>query len=195
MKRFKRLIIAWLMGCMLLTGCGSKSEDTATTAAAAAKAEASTEKKTESTEAKDAAPAVQENDANWYFLKDGVKIEMYAPADPVIEALGAYNGTKESPSCAFDGMDIVYIYPGFDLYAFDDGSGNKVITQLVLRDDTVQTREGAYIGMDIGHVEKMYTAVEDGKNSLSMTRGNCTLLIIFKDGVVSSIQYSAKIDE
>ena len=201
MKKLQRIVTVGMLGCMLaLSGCGSGGESTTAAGNAATEAAKTTENKTESTAdtKKDTEPgdaAVPDNEENWYFKKGDVKIYMYAPADPVIEALGAYKGEPfESPSCAFDGVDIAYSYPGFDLYVFDN-KGERVITQVVLRDDTVQTAEGAYIGMDLGHVEKLYTAVEDGKNNLQLTKGNCTLMIIFKDDVVTSIQYSAKIDE
>ena len=48
------------------------------------------------------------------------------------------------------------------------------------------------IGSDIDAVEKAYGDVTDGANNLTVSKGNSELLIIFKDGVVSSIQYTAK---
>ena len=196
MKRLHRGIVVGLVGCMLmLAGCGSGGESTTVAGTAATEAAKTTEKQSETEAATEAGTTEQESDENWYFKKGDVKIYMYAPADPVIEALGAYKGEPfESPSCAFDGMDIVYSYPGFDLYVFDD-NGSRVVTQVVLRDDTVQTVEGAFIGMDKAQVEKLYTPVEDGKTSLQLTKGNCMLLMIFKDDELSSIQYNAKIDE
>jgi len=200
MKKLQRIVTVGMLGCMLaLSGCGSGGKSTAAAGNAATEAAKTTENKTESTadtkkdtEAGDA--AVPDNEENWYFKKGDVKIYMYAPADPILEALGDYKEKFESPSCAFDGTDIAYYYPGFYLYVFDD-KGERVVTQVALKDDTVQTAEGVYIGMDKESVEKIYTAVEDGKNNLQLTKGNCTLMIIFEDGVVTSIQYSAKTDE
>lgn len=128
----------------------------------------------------------------WVFEKDGVQITMNAPAAPILEKLGAYTSSYEAPSCAFDGMDIVYSYGGFDLLTYSEGGAEAKVSGVVLRDDSVTTKEGLFIGSDLIAVENTYGKVEDGANNLRVTKGNCELLVIITDGYVSSIQYIAK---
>ena len=187
----KAVVVAAL--AFALTGCGGNKESTTaggsgggkenTTAAAkdtAAEGPASTETATE---------AVAETSANWVFKKGDVTIELNAPADPVIQALGAAKNTYEAPSCAFDGMDVIYVYPGFEVLTYSNDSG-AVISGVVLRDDTVTTVEGACIGMSQTDVENLYGQKASGVSSLQVDKGNCSLLFIFSDGAVSSIQYN-----
>ena len=131
----------------------------------------------------------ENNATDYYFEKDGVKIVMGAPAKPIIDSLEKYNSSYEAPSCAFDGMDVVYSYPGFDVLTFKQGDGEAKISGLVLRDDTVTTVEGIFIGSDKVAVESSYGKIPEGESSLSIQKGSTQLLIILTDGYVSSIQY------
>jgi len=128
----------------------------------------------------------------WVFENNGVQVTMNAPAAPIIEKLGAYKSSYEAPSCAFDGMDVVYSYSGFDLLTYSAGGAEAKVSGVVLRDDTVETKEGLFIGSDKAAVESTYGKMEDGANNLRITKGNCELLVILTDGYVSSIQYIAK---
>ena len=129
------------------------------------------------------------NAEDYYFQKGDLKIHMKDPAAPILEKLGEAKSSYEAPSCAFDGMDVIYSYPGFDLMTFVN-NGEGIISGVVLRDDTVETVEGIYIGSDKAAVEKAYGKLEDGANNMKLVKGSCELLIIFTDGVVSSIQYT-----
>lgn len=191
-KRFGRILTVACVASMALamTACGGKEEGTSaavSTEAATGSTGSATEGKTEgATEGATEAPA---SSANWVFKKGDVTIELYAPADPVIQALGNPQETYEAPSCAFDGMDVIYKYPGYEVltYAKD---GSAVISGVVLRDDTVGTPEGAYIGMTKADVEKIYGKTAESAGSLQVEKGNCNLLFIFDNDVVTSIQYN-----
>ena len=194
MKKIGRVVLTCGM-LLALAGCGQeKTENTGSTAAVT-----TAEIKEASTEKADATEAGTEADtsANWYFKKGDLMIEMGAPAEPVVKALegSLIKEPFESPSCAFDGMDIAYSYPGFELYAFRD-NGKDVITQVVLRDDTVETPEGIYIGSKKADVDKAYSSYGSANgNHYTLKKGNCTLLIILNEDVVSSIQYSLITEE
>ena len=127
---------------------------------------------------------------DYYFKAGDVKVEMKADAEAVLKALGSYKSSYEAPSCAFDGMDKIYSYGGYDIltYTMD---GKDFISGVVLRDDTVETPEGIAIGSKLDDVKKKYDAKEEG-SSINVYSDNCRLLIIFDNGVVSSIQYIAR---
>ena len=186
MKKLRVLALT-LSLVLAATACGNKESGSESTTAAEAPAGTGTGTTVESTEAETGAKA--STDDSWVFKKGDVTIAMDAPSDDIIKALGSYQNTFEAPSCAFDGMDVVYSYPGYDVYAYTAGS-EKRISGVVLRDDTVTTPEGIFIGSDQASVEKAYGKVDASSNNLVLKKGNSQLLIIFKDGVVSSIQYS-----
>ena len=167
------LLVMLIAAVMVLAACGGsdKKEETTT--------------KAPETSTKEAA------EEGFYFQKGDVKIVMNEPAKAVIEALGEYKSTYEAPSCAFDGTDIVYAYAGYEVLAYAVG-GEEKISGVVLRDDTVETPEGICIGSDREAVAKAYGEVTADAGSVTFTKGNCDLLIIFTDDKVSSIQYIAK---
>ena len=127
---------------------------------------------------------------DYYFEVKGVKVEMKADAEPVLKALGSYKSSYEAPSCAFDGMDKIYSYGAYDILTYT-ADGKDFISGVVLRDDTVETPEGIAIGSKLEDVKKKYNAKEEG-SSINVYSENCRLLIIFDNGVVSSIQYIAR---
>ncbi|MBQ1891635.1 MAG: hypothetical protein II164_04765 [Firmicutes bacterium] len=127
---------------------------------------------------------------DYYFEVKGVKVEMKADAEAVLKALGSYKSSYEAPSCAFDGMDKIYSYGGYDILTYT-ADGKDFISGVVLRDDTVETPEGIAIGSKLEDVKKKYNAKEEG-SSINVYSENCRLLIIFDNGVVSSIQYIAR---
>lgn len=172
----KTVFIAVLLALALcLAACGSETKtNTAVTNNSAAPAANSS--------------GNQNNSEDYYFQKGDVKIHMNEASDPILEKLGKYKSSYEAPSCAFDGMDVVYTYPGFDLMTFVDKGKGKV-SGVVLRDDTVETVEGISIGSSAADVEKAYGKLEDGATNKKLQKGSCELLIILTDGAVSSIQY------
>ena len=127
---------------------------------------------------------------DYYFQVKDVKVEMKADAEAVLKALGSYKSSYEAPSCAFDGMDKIYSYGAYDILTYT-ADGKDFISGVVLRDDTVETPEGIAIGSKLEDVRKKYNAKEEG-SSINVYSENCRLLIIFDNGVVSSIQYIAR---
>ncbi len=175
----KKLLLTLLLATAILTfaACGSSK---APNADSSAKQEAAQDSGAEE------APT---GDASWYFQKGDVKIEMNAPAEPILKALGESQSSYEAPSCAFDGMDVVYTYAGFEVLTYVENE-KAVISGVVLRDDTVETAEGICIGSSKADVESAYgKKFEDGSTTLEMIKGNCQMLVILEDDTVSSIQY------
>ncbi|MBO4861695.1 MAG: hypothetical protein J5535_02210 [Firmicutes bacterium] len=134
------------------------------------------------------------NSKDYVFKSGSTVIEMKADAEAVLKALGAYKSSYEAPSCAFDGMDKIYSYNGFDLMTYSQ-NGKDLISGVVLRDDTVETPEGIAIGSKAEDVKKAYGDFEKDATSATFKTDNCKLLIIFDGGVVTSIQYIALVEK
>jgi len=193
MKKFTKAA-AVVMMLALMTGCGSSGDATtakpaATEGTTAAQAEKTTTGDTEAEKTTEGSEA----EAEWYFQKGEVKIHIGDEATALISALGNYSDRFEEKSCAFEGMDVTYTYPSFMIItAKKNGESEETVSQIVLRDDTVETPEGVYIGSSVASVEKAYnTTVGDAKN-VRLNKGNSDLLFIFDEGVVGSIQYLVK---
>jgi hypothetical protein len=180
MKKSKKILIALLLAALmtviaLTAGCGGNDDPGTDTGKTAAPAD------------KTAAP--EEKDA-YVFKKGDVTIKMNAPAEPIISALGEPDHYYEEASCAFEGMDKTYTYGSIDVTTYTL-NGADYIAGVVLWDDSVETPEGLYIGARAEDVARIYGEDATGKTSVSLKKGDANLLILLKDGVVTSIQYLA----
>ena len=138
-------------------------------------------------------PITPAADAWGYTVRD-VKIEMHAPAAPVLEALGEPVSYTEEASCAFTGLDKTYYYGGFYLQTYPLNDVDYIYSLWPV-DDSSTTREGVYIGASQAEVEAAYgTEGFNGSNAYIMSTETATLTIILTDGVVSSIQYDAVVE-
>ena len=98
------------------------------------------------------------------FTSGSVKVEMGADASKVVKELGEADDYFESESCAFEGLDKVYTYPGFKLntYPVDD---KDYVLSVVFMDDTVETEEGICIGSTKDEVTEAYGEPTEEKGS------------------------------
>ncbi len=107
----------------------------------------------------------------------------------VLAVLGEEQSYFEAESCAFEGLDKTYTYPGFVITTRPEGEEDYV-NSIRLTDDTVSTGEGVYIGSAEADVTAAYGESESGtEGMLSYTAGDVTLSFILEDGVVTSIEY------
>lgn len=129
----------------------------------------------------------------YVFQSGEVTIAMNEEAKPILEKLGKADKTFESKSCAFEGLDKEYTYPGFILKTYPDGK-KDFVASVTLFDDTVETKEGIAIGASKEDVIKAYGKCEDSDTVCEYAKENVKLLFILTDGMVSSIQYIALVD-
>lgn len=121
--------------------------------------------------------------------KDNYAVKIDANMADVLAVLGEPLSYFEAASCAFDGLDKTYTYAGYRVLTRPDGKKDYV-NSIELTDDSVQTPEGAYIGMTAEQVKGVYgAATEETSTLLSYTDGNTTLTFVLKDARVISIQY------
>ncbi len=142
------------------------------------------------------APATNAPAGEGYVFKHGnVTIRVNDEADPIIAALGEPVSKYESPSCAFEGMDVTYTYSGgdFDVTTYTS-NGKNYIMNVVLFTDNVETQEGIYIGSSAADVNAKYGIETAGKTSASAVKGDTKILFLFENDVVKSIQYLSAAD-
>lgn len=175
---------------LLLVGCGSKDkvEEVKETSNEniAVKAE-------DKEEVIDVIKVIEPN--GFPFIYNGVTIYMNANAKPIIEALGDPIEYFEAPSCAFQGLDKIYYYNGFELstYPID---GEDYVSSINFLDDTISTVEGVYLGADIEDMLEAYG--EDYKEEMGLynySLENSNLSFIVEDDIITAITYLAFIEE
>lgn len=77
----------------------------------------------------------------------GVAVQLGEEFAPILEELGEPMEYFEAPSCAFEGLDKIYYYSGFEVRTCPEGE-DDFVSAILLKDDMVMTPEGVYIGMD-----------------------------------------------
>lgn len=136
-------------------------------------------------------PDVEEK-SKYYFDFNGTAIYMNDVAKPVLDALGEPMHYFESPSCAFQGMDRVYTYNGFELYTYTDGDDEtEYIFSVVFMNDSVETNEGITIGSKLEDVISKYgdDFTQEGKK-YTYTDSNTTLSFVLENDEVVEVSYN-----
>ena len=140
--------------------------------------------------------ACKENDPSaeaektYTFTNGTTKIAIDADMAPILAALGQWRDYAESASCAFEGLDKVYTYAGFEIQTYPEGEKDFVYI-IVLQDDTVATEKGVRIGATKEAVIAAYgTPDKETDTSLTYNGKGMYLQFILRDGAVTSIQYA-----
>ena len=135
-------------------------------------------------------PAAPEASGAYVFTTgDGVTVSVNEDMAQALSDLGEAQSYFEAESCAFEGLDKTYTYPGFVITTRPDGEKDYV-NSIRLTDDSVSTAEGVYIGSSEADVKAAYG--EDGgadQGMLSYTAGGVSLNFILESGAVISIEY------
>lgn len=129
------------------------------------------------------------------FTSGSTVIEMNADASAVVDELGDADDYFESESCAFEGLDKVYTYPGFQLntYPVDD---KDYVLSVVFMDDTVSTDEGISIGSTKDDVTEAYgDPSSESSTQMVYEKGDTELTIGLDGDSVSTLEISAVTEE
>lgn len=121
----------------------------------------------------------------------GTDVAVNALMAPIVEALGEPDKYFESESCAFQGLDKVYTYGSVVITTYPENGVDYVYT-IELKDDTVTTKEGLYIGAAKSEVTKAYgDATKSTDAALVYEKGSCQLAFILDGETVKNITYTA----
>ncbi len=176
MKKIVVLLCAALMTGSLLVGCGNGEP-------------ADTNKESQKNEG---TAGVEAN--GFAFAYKGTDIIPNAKMDAIETALGEPTNYFESDSCAFQGKDKVYTYGSVVINTYPENGVDYVYT-IQLKDDTVQTKEGIYIGATVEDVKAKYgNPAKDTGIALVYEKGTSTLNFSYENGVVTQIVYYAVVE-
>ena len=159
---------------------------------AAAESQESGEAETEAESSAQAAETAAAADLTGFvFQSGGVAIGMNQEAAPVVAALGGWDNYIETESCAFQGLDKIYSYAGFDLYTYPKGDVDYV-NSIYFTSDAVSTPEGIRIGSSLDEVLAAYgDQYTEEFGVYTYTKDQSTLSFIVTDGIVESVEYTA----
>ena len=191
-KSVTLLLLAAL--CVCLSACSGSSDDkkvitgdvttTTTNEQAASSTEAVAQEDTSSTA------------KGYVFSFNGTDVVIDAKADDIIASLGEPASYYEAASCAFNGLDKIYTYASFevDTYPQDDAD---FISGVILKDDTVETQEGIYIGQTMQNMIDTYgDGYSDEDGMYVYKKDGMKLCFIVNDDSIVSIKYlSTVLDE
>ena len=138
-------------------------------------------------EADEPVPAVVHDFA---FKMGDVLIEMNQNITDVIDKLGEPLGVFEAPSCAFDGIDRIYSYPGVQLYTYPVGDEDFIHT-IGFFDDSIKTTEGGIrLGSTLQAVLDAYgDDYEYDTGMYTFARGRTRLEFLIEDDTVIGLSY------
>jgi len=201
-KRMKMLLV-FVMLFLLLSGCGESEKVISGTVNNANNGNSigKTENKEEADqslneEREDGGKSQDSKDLNGFiFVSGDVKIAMDEEAQTIVEALGEPKSYFEAASCAFEGLDKIYTYSGFEIntYPLED---KDYISSVILKDDTVTTPEGLAIGDSKEKIEELYGADRTEDNNLIVyEKDDMKLRIILKEEYVAAIEYVSNVLE
>ncbi len=124
----------------------------------------------------------------YVFVTGGVTVEMDGDMAPVLAALGEPASYFEAASCAFEGLDKIYTYNGFEIDTYP-AQDTDLVSAVILKDDSVTTAEGICIGDSL---EKLLAAYGEGNQENGMLvyeKDGMKLCFILQDDSVISIEY------
>lgn len=128
------------------------------------------------------------NYKGYVFHYNGTLVGVDADAAPIISALGEPVSYYESASCAFEGLDKTYTYRGFEIDTYPEGDKDYV-SAVVLKDDSVQTAEGVYIGDSLEKVQQKYGDGATEGTAVVYAKDGMKLCFIMQNDEVVSIEY------
>ena len=192
------VVLALVLG-MAFVGCSNPAEDAAEGVENMYqnedKAEDAVDGIKEDGEEKDAEfQEILDSSNKYIFEYDGLTLAPDMNSQEFLNVLGEANHYYEVKSCAFEGLDKIYTYSSFEIYTYPNGS-DDLISNIFLKDDTVTTKEGVYIGMSLD------TAKEKIGEEGVLESGVCTFdgggdrLRLYVDGsnTITSIEYQSKV--
>ncbi len=187
----KKILIGSLLvsAVLALSACG----DNAKTIQGSASTVGSSETASQSTSGEETTDAQTGEVDGYYFEAKGVKLKADANMAEVLNALGEPISYFEAASCAFEGLDKVYTYAGFEIDTYPSADGD-FISSIILKDDTVSTPEGLSIADPALKIKELYgepTQTSEGK--LTYEKGEGRLVFVVNADTVASIEYVSKV--
>lgn len=131
-------------------------------------------------------------EAGYTLSVKGAQIAVNGDMAPILDKLGEPTKYFESESCAFQGLDKVYTFPGLVIRTYPK-DGKDYVLSVELSDDLTSTAEGICIGDTAAKVRQVYGEPTSATaRGLSYAKGDMVLAFFLENDTVSAITYSRK---
>ena len=178
MKKLSVLFVTVLMAVCMLVGCGGSDNN-----------EGGNDANQNNTNNESTNQNTNKENNSYVFKLKGVDVQINAEMAAIHDALGEEDDYFESNSCAFQGLDKVYTYGSVVIQTYPLDEVDYVYS-IELKDDTVETPEGIYIGASKADVENAYGTPDDETDTAYIYKqGESQLNIMFDGDYVNSIVY------
>ncbi len=140
-------------------------------------------------------PSKEADSEGYSFTYNNIKISLNEESTSIIKGLGEAMEEFQAPSCAFQGMDMFYVFPGFELstYPLED---SHYISTIDFIDDTVTTEKGLYIGSTLDDViDKYGVGFEQSGSIYTYKSGDTSISFAINNDTVENITYAALVGE
>lgn len=127
--------------------------------------------------------------AHFSVQREDTRITLNAPAEPVLEALGAPFGYGEYRSGAYAGVEKTYRFPGLNLRTYSSQDGERILG-VMITDSSLQTPEGISIGDSASRVRECFGSDAIQSGCCTVSRGGEQMVVLLEHNVVTAIQYS-----
>ncbi|MDF2485095.1 MAG: hypothetical protein K0R46_1263 [Herbinix sp.] len=128
------------------------------------------------------------------FEYNDVTIPMNVDAAPIVEVLGEPVEYFEAASCAFQGLDKIYYYNGFELGTYPNAE-KDFVSYVNLLDDSVTTEKGIYLGSTLDDIIAAYGDDYTAEGTSYVYRlGETKLTFIVEEDAVTAITYFAIVE-
>lgn len=135
------------------------------------------------------------NEVTYYFEVNDAKVYMNQDFSEVYDSLGQEQSKFTSPSCAFEGQeDNVYTYASYQLITYTNNN-KEYIYSITLKDDTVSTKEGIYLGSVKNDIINVYGKnYSESNGSLTYKGKDMTIEFLLENDAVTQITYTAIVE-
>lgn len=127
------------------------------------------------------------------FKINDVEIKMNEKAAPILEKLGKAKSEFVAPTCAFQGVDKVFTYSGFQVNTYQKDDVDYILGVLFI-DDSVKTTEGLRLFEKIDKAKELYGDIEGKEGYYKYEKGDSSLAVVEEKGEIISIEYRAIFD-
>lgn len=183
-------VVIFLMAMLLLVGCGKEE----TPDKVEANNSSQQETKNNETNNADQNDAKNQTEEGFAFAYNGVTIPMNVEAAPILDKLGEPMEYFEAASCAFQGLDKIFYYSGFEVSTYPN-DGVDFISAVDLVDDSVSTPEGISIGSSLEDIKAAYGENYTEESGLyTFVKGETKLTILVENNAAAAITYLAIVE-
>lgn len=200
MKKTFAIVLALCLLTVTLTACGPQQAETTPTPTQTQPTESvqPTEEPGNETETPSAqrgpAPEVTEG-SKYTFVYEGAKLPMNQEFSALLEWLGEPESYFEAASCAFDGLDKFYTYPGFELTTYPVGE-QDFISEIYFTSADLTTPEGVGPGDTYEDMVAAYgEEYTESFGQYTYTDGDTMLIITIENDAIFSVSYLAINDQ